>query len=372
MILGFNELLMNKNRFVIIMAGGKGERFWPQSTLSRPKHLLPIVGDKPMLAQTVDRLAGIVPLENVMIITNQEQLEAVQEVCPELAPAQIIGEPQGRDTAAAVGLATFLVKKQNPQASFAIIPADHVIHDHAAFAQTVNYAFSQAEEQEVLVTIGIEPTYPATGYGYIHRGEKKHEEGENQFFAVERFVEKPNFETAESYIASGEYFWNAGMFVWQVESIENALRAFTPSLYAALQKIEAALLADENIADVLAREYPLLEKISIDYAVMEKAQNVTTIPARFDWDDVGEWPAVERHFPKDEAGNVLRGSGLVQSSSNNIVVGEDDHLIALVGVEDLIVVKTEGATLICHKEKAQEIKALVKTLGNTDQWQHLL
>lgn len=360
------------NRYVVIMAGGKGERFWPQSTLSRPKHLLPIVGEKAMLVQTIDRLEGVAPLENVLIITNAEQVASVKELCPDLSAEQIIGEPVGRDTAAAVGLATFLIKQKNPAASFAILPADHVIHDHQNFANTLNFAFSQAEERDTLVTVGIDPDYPATGYGYIHKGEQLQDAGEDQLFAVQRFVEKPDLETAQSYIDSGEYFWNAGMFVWQVQAIEAALQEFTPSLHKALAQLSEALASGENFDLVLEKEYPQLEKISIDYAVMEKAQNVTTIPARFDWDDVGEWPAIERHHEKDAAGNTNRAQVVAHSSNNNIIVGENDHLIALVGVEDLIVVQTKGATLICHKDKAQDIKQVVQAIGKDQKWQNLL
>jgi len=349
------------NRFVVIMAGGRGERFWPQSRLKRPKHLLPIVGDKAMLAQAVDRVAGIVPAENVYIITNSEQREAVLEVCPSVPPKQVVGEPVGRDTAAAVGLAAVLVQERSEQGTFAILPADHVIHDTAGFQKTLELSFVAAEKGDFLVTIGIEPTEPATGYGYIQRGEAVCEE--NSVYRVKRFVEKPDLETAKGYLASGEYAWNAGMFVWQASTVRKAIATHVPELETSLAAIQSELSASGGLEDVLARHYPSIHKISVDFAVMEKADNVLTLPAGFDWDDVGEWPAVARHYEADAGGNVSRGQAIVQDASGNIVFSDEDHLVALLGVEDLIVVRTGDATLVCHKDRAQDIKSLVHSVG---------
>ncbi|MGC6425129.1 MAG: mannose-1-phosphate guanylyltransferase [Lentimonas sp.] len=346
------------------MAGGRGERFWPESRLARPKQLLPIVGEKAMLTQTVDRLKGLVEPENVFVITNAEQRDAVLEVCPELDPAKVIGEPMGRDTAAAVGLATVLVRRENPNATFAMLPADAVIHDDAGLRSTLESAFAAAEANRVLATIGITASFPATGYGYIQQGDVLGDYAERTVYNVQRFVEKPNLETAQSYLDSGDYFWNAGMFVWSVGSIVAELEKSTPSLWSALQAIDQGLAAGERIDPLLAEHYPNLEKISVDYAIIEKASNVVMVESGFDWDDVGDWPAVERHYPADDNGNVARGLTEIEASNNNIVFSRDeDHLIALLGVEDLIVVKTEDATLVCHKDKAQEIKKIVQTLG---------
>lgn len=352
------------DRFIVIMAGGRGERFWPESRLARPKQLLPIVGEKAMLTQTVDRLKGLVEPENVFVITNAEQRDAVLEVCPELDPAKVIGEPMGRDTAAAVGLATVLVRRENPNATFAMLPADAVIHDDAGLRSTLESAFAAAEANRVLATIGITASFPATGYGYIQQGDVLGDYAERTVYNVQRFVEKPNLETAQSYLDSGDYFWNAGMFVWSVGSIVAELEKSTPSLWSALQAIDQGLAAGERIDPLLAEHYPNLEKISVDYAIIEKASNVVMVESGFDWDDVGDWPAVERHYPADDNGNVARGLTEIEASNNNIVFSRDeDHLIALLGVEDLIVVKTEDATLVCHKDKAQEIKKIVQTLG---------
>lgn len=360
------------NRFVVIMAGGRGERFWPESRTARPKQLLPIVGETPMLAQTVTRLSGLVPPENIFVITNAEQRAAVLDVCPELDPQKVIGEPVGRDTAAAVGLAAVLVRREDPDACFAMLPADAVIHDRAGLQKTLEAAFAVAETRPVLATVGISASFPATGYGYIQQGAHTGDFAERPVYAVERFVEKPNLETAQHYVEAGGYFWNAGMFIWSVASIVDELQKNTPALWHALQAIDSGLEAGGGLDALLAQHYPDLEKISIDYAVIEKAQHVVMLEASFDWDDVGEWSAIARHYPKDAAGNVTRGQSELIESTNNIVYCRDaGHLVALLGVDDLIVVKTEDATLVCHKDKAQEIKSLVKTLGLKDATRHL-
>ena len=360
-------------RYVVIMAGGRGERFWPESRLARPKQLLPIVGDKAMLAQTVDRLAGLVEVRDVFVITNAEQREAVLEVCPDLDPAKVVGEPVGRDTAAAVALAAVLVRREDPGAAFAMLPADAVIHDAAGLRATLETAFQAAETDPVLATIGITATFPATGYGYIQQAEKRGDFAGRPVFDVERFVEKPDEATAKSYLQSGDYFWNAGMFVWSVASIVAELEKSTPSLWQALQAIDAGLEGGDDLNHLLAEHYPKLEKISVDYAIIEKANNVVMVESGFDWDDVGEWPAVARHYPADDQGNVVRGNAELAEANGNIVYcRDDDHLVALLGVDDLIVVKTADATLICHKEKAQHLKELVKTIGAKAAYQRLM
>lgn len=314
-----------------------------------------------MLAQTVDRLAGLVPPENILIITNTEQVAGVREVCPQLAPEQVVAEPVGRDTAAAVGLAALLVARRDPEAVFAMLPADHVIHDGAGFRKTLQDAFAVALKEPALVTVGIKPTSPATGYGYIQAGEALDGE-KNPVYRVKRFVEKPSLEKAESYIASGDYYWNAGMFVWTVDAIRGAFAKHAPELNRGLQAMESDLAAGQRLETVLAKHYPSLEKISIDFAIMEKAENRLTVPSSFDWDDVGEWPAVARHHQPDAQGNVTRGHALVHQAGGNIILSEGQHLVAALGVDDLIVVHTAEATLICPKNRAQDIKKLLAEL----------
>ncbi|MGB0370623.1 MAG: mannose-1-phosphate guanylyltransferase [Opitutales bacterium] len=352
-------------KFVVIMAGGKGERFWPQSRLARPKQLLPIVGDKAMITQTVERLPSDIPAENVFVITNVEQRDAVLEVCPQLLPERVIGEPMGRDTAAAVALATLLVKREDPEATFAMLPADAAIHDADNFGKVIGACFSAAAASPVIATIGISPTHPATGYGYIHRGDAGQSSEDMRVYSVKRFVEKPDLETAKTYLASGEYLWNAGMFIWSVSTIEGLIQEFTPELYEQVRGIEGDLDSGIDLDSSMAERYPKLEKISVDYAILEKAPNVVCLASTFDWDDVGEWTALERHFPQDESGNTLRGDAFVENASNNIVYASEGHTISLLGVDDLIVVQTPDATLICKKDQTQNIKALVKRIGET-------
>ena len=353
-----------KNRFIVIMAGGRGERFWPQSRLKRPKHLLPIVGDAPMLTQTIRRLEGLVPVERIFVITNKEQRESVLETCPDLLPERIIGEPVGRDTAAAVGLAALLVAKEGEDSSFALLPADHVIEDAKGFQKTLETAFEAAEAEEQLMTIGIKPTFPATGYGYLEQGADLGEYACRSVNEVSRFVEKPNLEKAQEYVDAGKYFWNAGMFVWRPRVILAEICRLVPELYQGLNLLSEEWEKANDLETAMSKVYPELEKISIDFAVMEKAERVAMVESSFDWDDVGEWSAIERHYPKDENGNVFKGEGLALDSSGNLTFSESGHSITLLGVKDLIVVQSGDATMVCHKDKAQEVKVLAQAVGS--------
>lgn len=347
-------------RYIVIIAGGKGERFWPQSREVRPKHLLPVVGDKALLVQTIDRVKPIVPAKQIFVITSAVQEKGVRALCKGLPRENIIAEPVGRDTAAAVGLAAAIVGARDPDGVFAILPADHVIHDGKKYQADLNVAFAAAEQAPVMVTIGITPTEPATGFGYVQRGDKWKTLSRRPVYAVKRFVEKPKLPVAKRYLQSGDYFWNAGMFVWSVKVVEAAIAQFAPKLDRGLAKIRAALAKGQALTTVMKKVYPSLDKISVDYALLEKSTNVVMLSSTFDWDDVGAWPAVARHYPQDAAGNVGRGQVLVEQGANNIVFSEGDHLVAVVGADDLIVVHTPEATLVCPKSKAQEIKTLLK------------
>lgn len=346
--------------FIVIIAGGKGERFWPQSRAQRPKHLLPIVGTKPMLVQTLERVRALVPPKNTFVITSAVQEKAVREVCAKLPAANIVAEPVGRDTAPAVALAAALVEARDPNGVFAVLPADHVIHDDKSYQRDLRAAFSAAEASSVMVTIGIAPTEPATGFGYIQRGEEWRRFERRPVYRVKRFVEKPSLEIATGYLASGDYVWNAGMFVWSVGVVNAALAAHAPELNDGLKPIRAALARKRPLGPVLKKVYPTLTRISVDYALLEKSDNVVVVPSSFDWDDVGAWPAVPKHYPKDEGGNVTRGRVVVEAARNNIIFSDDGHLTAVLGADDLIVVHTADATLVAPKSRAQDIKHLLK------------
>ena len=348
------------NRFAVIMAGGRGERFWPRSRHFRPKHLLPIVGDKPLLEQTIARLLPMIPAGNILVITNTHQESAVREVASMLPSENIVSEPVGRDTAAATGLATVLVGSRDPGAAFAMLPADHVIHDAGEYRRNLEAAFEVAEREDVLVTLGIEPTEPATGFGYIQKGDPAEPSQGRAVHHLKRFVEKPSRDVAETYLETGFYLWNAGMFVWRVPVVEAAFTAHAPKVWAGLKAVAEGISRGEPLDRLLEDHYPDIEKISVDYAIMEKATNARVVPATFDWDDVGSWPAVARHFTGDESGNVVLGNGLVEQGAGNLVVSTDDHLVSVLGTEDMIVVHTPGATLVCPKSRAEEIKTLLR------------
>ncbi len=349
-------------KFVVIIAGGKGERFWPQSRAHRPKHLLPIVGKKPMLVQTLDRVRALVPTKNIFVITSEVQAKAVREVCTKIPAANIIAEPVGRDTAPAVGLAAALVGARDPNGVFAVLPADHVIHDAKSYQRDLRAAFAAAESAPVMVTIGIAPTEPATGFGYIQRGAEWQSFEGRPVYQVKRFVEKPSLEVAAGYLAGGDYVWNAGMFVWSVPVVQAALAKHAPELDAGFKPIRAALEKKRALAPVLKKVYPKLTKISVDFALLEKSDNVVVLPSSFDWDDVGAWPAVPKHYEKDEAGNVSRGRVIIEGGRNNIVFSEGNHLLTVLGADEFIVVHTADATLVAPKAKAQEIKLLLKRI----------
>jgi mannose-1-phosphate guanylyltransferase len=351
---------MKDNRYAVFMAGGRGERFWPLSTIKRPKQVLSLVGGRPMLAQAVERLAGFIPPERVIVITNASLVDVSREAAPELPAENIIGEPFGRDTAAACALAAAIVKARCPNGSFCILTADHVMKDVPLFQQTLDAGFEQAESAEKLVTIGITPTFPSTGFGYIECGDALDDSSIIDFFKAERFVEKPDAETAQQYMNAGNFFWNSGMFIWSADSLMNALKKYQPQLLAMAQAMQPVVDTSE-FDSKLEEEYGKLEKISIDYAIMEKADNIVTAAGNFGWYDVGSWPALEDHFDKDDSGNVVVGDGKLLDSGNNVVVS-DGRLTALIGVSDLVVVQSKNATLICPKDRAQDVKKMVQLL----------
>lgn len=361
---------MLKNAYAMIMAGGRGERFWPLSTSRRPKQLLRLVGSKPMIVAAVDRLKGVVPEDHIFIITNADLVHATADVIPSLPRENIVGEPFGRDTAAAVALGMVLVRHRDLKAAFCVLTADHVIGDVALFRKTLIEGLKRAAAEDVLVTIGIKPAFPSTGFGYIETGRKLAETRGIEFREAKRFVEKPDFRTAKKYLRTGRFFWNSGMFIWSVRSIENAFRQHRPPLFEMARRL-ARDAGTRAFFPAVRREYRKLERISIDYAVMEKSRNIVMAKGIFAWDDVGSWPALENHLDRDAAGNVVIGACEALDSSGNVVVS-NERLTALIGVRDMVVVQAGGATLVCPKDRAQEVKKLVKQLRQRDSYQHLL
>lgn len=357
-------------RYAVIMAGGKGERFWPLSTSKHPKQLLALVGDKPLIAQAVDRLDGLIPPENVFVVTNADLVEATQKAAPMLPPENIVGEPIGRDTAAAVACGGALVAAKDPTAVFAVLTADQVMGDLDIFKATLKGGMDLAEQNEILVTIGIQPTFPSTGFGYIESGAEFAKTEGVQFKKAARFVEKPALAKAQEYLASGKFFWNSGMFIWSVPTLGKAFAAHCPVMKTLMDELTVYAQRGE-IFQGLEKIYPTLGKISVDYALMEKADNIVMACGTFAWDDVGSWPALESHFSKDEGGNTLIGNCQQIDSSGNIIYSKD-RLTAVIGAENLVVVQAEGVTLVCPKEHAQDIKKMVTMLKEKGSFDALL
>jgi mannose-1-phosphate guanylyltransferase len=360
------------DRFVIIMAGGRGERFWPVSREKTPKQLIRLLGERSFLQQAVDRVRAVVPLENILIITNAVQAAEVRRQLPELPKDNVVGEPVGRDTCAAVALGAALVGARSSTAVMAVLPADHVIPDEKKFRQVLSDALEVASRGQVIVTIGIQPTGPETGYGYIQSGDVLPAPSgakvlKTAFFKAERFVEKPNLEKAQEYLAAGNYRWNAGMFVWSFVTITNALETHQPELNEACRRwFEAAGKGASRLASVLAKEYPAIRKISVDFAIMEKAKNVVVADGSFDWDDLGAWPALARHVKQDPEGNAAVAQLVHVDAERNVVFDGRTRgrtPITLVGVKDSIIVLTDDATLVATKAESQKIKDLVKKLA---------
>ncbi len=358
------------NAYAIIMAGGKGERFWPLSTSRRPKQLLTLAGGQPLILQAVERLAGVVPPERVLIVTNESLVEPIREMLGEGSPIGVLGEPVGRDTAAAIAAGTAWIHRRDPDAVCCILTADHIIGDLPVFRDTLQRGLALCAEHDILLTIGIRPTEPSSAYGYIEAGDSWIRSGDVEFMHVRRFVEKPDVETAKGYLAGGRHAWNSGMFAWSVRSIRRAFAEFRPAL---AERIDAWAASTDDTAfqAALERDFPGLEKISIDYAVMENARNIVMCRGSFAWDDVGSWPALESHLPMDGQGNATKGDVAAFESARNIVVS-DGRLTALVGVEDLVVVQAEGVTLVCRKARAQDIKGLLAQLRAQPDCERLL
>lgn len=357
-------------RYAVILAGGKGERFWPLSTSKHPKQLLALVGDEPLIAQAVNRLEELIARENVLVVTSAELVEATCDAVPMLPPENIVGEPMGRDTAAAVACGGALVGARDAQAVFAVLTADQVMGDLDVFQATLRGGMDLAAKNEVLVTIGIAPTFPSTGFGYIESGADFAQAEGIEFKRAVRFVEKPNAQTAQRYLDSGKFFWNSGMFMWSVSTLGKAFAAHCPPMKHLMDELTAYAQRGE-LSTGLQKFYPPLEKISVDYALMEKANNVVMACGTFAWDDIGSWPALAHHFPSDEDGNTRIGRCEQVDSRNNLIFSKD-RLTAVIGVENLIVVQAEGVTLVCPKERAQEIKKMVTALRQKGSFEELL
>jgi mannose-1-phosphate guanylyltransferase len=354
----------------VIMAGGTGTRFWPASRNDAPKQLLQLVGEATMLRQTVDRLGDLVPNERRLIVTNKGLVAATRQQLPGLPDSAIVGEPCKRDTAPCIGLAALLVSRSDPEATMAVMPADHVIRPAERFQAAIHQAVILIDDSPGrIVTFGIKPSYPAEIFGYIRRGTPIDSDGmwlggtcwHVPTYLVKQFKEKPDAATAKNYVESGEYYWNAGIFVWRAATILESLRRQQPAMLQHLETIVDAWDTKQHDA-VFAREFAAIKPISIDYAVMEHATDVAVIEAPFEWDDLGGWQSLARLAGSDKNGNTVIGRHLGLNTRGTIVRTDDDHLVVTLGLNDCIVVHTPNATLVANKHDEEQIRQVVKRL----------
>lgn len=345
----------------VIMAGGSGTRFWPASRKLRPKQLLPLAGPRTMIQSTVDRLGDLIPPERQRILTNEILIESIAEQLPELPQKNIIGEPCKRDTAPCIGLAAEMIARDDPEATMVVMPSDHVIVNPQSFRDAISAGERLIEKDpSQIVTFGIRPTYPAESFGYIQRGEPISATGASAF-RVQRFREKPDRTTAQEYVSAGTFYWNSGIFMWRATTILDALQQYEPEMHAHLTTIGKALGSD-NFDATFRREFESIEAKSVDYAVMERHQNVVVIEAPFPWDDVGSWQALARLHGSDAQGNTVVGSHVGIDTSGTIVHTHSDHTVVTIDVSDLIVVQTSDATLVASKHAEERVREAVKAL----------
>lgn len=350
---------MNKNYYAIIMAGGVGSRFWPVSTSDFPKQFHDMLGSGETLIQkTFARLAKLVPIENILVLTNERYNDIVLDQLPQIKPGQVLLEPAMRNTAPCILYASLKIKKTNPDALMVVAPSDHWIEDENAFAADLKKCFDYCAENDALMTLGIKPTFPNTGFGYIEYGKSD----QNPVKKVRQFREKPDYETAKSFLDSGNFLWNGGIFIWSVKSITDAFENFQPQMNALFTSGYNTYNTSAE-AGFISRNYSSAENISIDYAVMENAPNVFVLPATFDWNDLGTWGSLHEKLAKDERNNaVVNATVILENASNNIIRTERQKLIVIDGLNDYIIVDKEDVLLIYPKEKEQDIKKIVSQI----------
>ena len=346
--------------FVVIMAGGQGTRFWPRSRRREPKQLLSIAGSHTMLQETAHRLRGLCRPENVLVITSVEHVRAVRRQLPEIPAGNVVAEPVGRNTAPCIALAAEIVRARSANATLVVLPADHAIRDVPAFRAALRRAIDVARRQRCLVTLGVQPTYPETGYGYIEIGARFERSKRPAAYWVGAFREKPDRVRAAEFVASGRYLWNAGMFVFHADVIRDEIARRLPRIAAALAPLGEAKTSRQR-AVRLQRAYGQIDSVSIDVGVMERAERVAVVETNFGWNDVGSWAAMPALWGEDAHGNAVRGTVLALDSSESIVFSPK-RAVALLGVRDLVVVDSDDALLVCHRDRAQDVRLVVEEL----------
>lgn len=350
--------------FGVVLAGGSGTRFWPLSREEYPKQLLKIFGNQTLIQATLDRVSDLISPKDLYIVTNPQQTEQIKFQLP-LASPQFISEPVGRNTAAAIGLAAITLRKRNPDGTMVVLSADHLIQNPAALLKALQLADGTAQAG-YLVTLGAKPTRPETAYGYIQKGLPIPDHP--SAFAVKRFIEKPGIDLAQEYLERGDTLWNTGIFIWKISTILEEIGRLLPDLIERLQEIERTIGTGEE-EETLQRIYPQLSPISIDYSVLEKSDRLAVIPCEMEWEDVGSWNALDEVIPKDADGNIIAGN-VVNVGSRDSIIYADKRLVAVVGLKDVVVADTDDATLVCSKEKAQEVKKVVQALRKRNGDEH--
>lgn len=359
--------------YIVLMAGGAGTRFWPRSKKDNPKQLLKIIGKKTMLQDTYDRIRSITDSEKILIITGENLKKEIAKQLPDLPSKNIITEPFGKNTAPCIALATAVINKREDgkPAVMAVLPADHLVTNIDAFQKTLQIASKMAEQSDTLITIGIKPLYPETGYGYIQRNSKLTEIEGQKFYLVKTFAEKPNLETAERFLSSGDFYWNAGIFVWSTGTILKEFESQMTELYDLIPNLQKKVDTDK-MQDEILKVYSATKSISIDYAIMEGAKNVSVVEADFDWSDVGSWEAVYNLSAKNKDKNVSYTPCTIEiDAKNNFFHSDSKKLIAAIDVENLVVVETADSILICKKDSSQRVKEVVDKLRVKDMDEYL-
>ena len=340
----------------LIMAGGKGTRFWPLSTEEKPKQFLNLIGEETMIQMTVNRIKPIIPIERIFVCTGEMYVDLVKEQLPELPKRNIIVEPEGRNTAPCIALSAMVIDRYYKNSNMVVLPSDHLINDEEEFRNTLLAADSFIEEKdEAIVTLGMNPSRPEVGYGYIKYSDEVLKSNDFRVIKVDSFIEKPNLDTAKKYLREGNYLWNGGMFIWSINNIINQIKMYSPNTYNSL--INIIEVREDKLQETINSNYENTEATSIDYAVLEKSKDVYVIPSNFGWDDVGSWEALDRYRDKDELGNILVGESKVVKANNNLVISSSNKVV-VEGLSDIYVIENDGKVLVGHKSNVANIKEL--------------
>lgn len=340
----------------LIMAGGKGTRFWPLSTETKPKQFLNLIGEETMIQITVNRIKSIIPMERIFVCTGTMYVDLVKEQLPELPDRNIIVEPEGRNTAPCIALSAMVIDRYYKNSNMVVLPSDHLINDEEEFRNTLLAADSFIKEKdEAIVTLGMNPSRPEVGYGYIKYSDEVLKSNDFRVIKVDAFVEKPNLDTAKRYLREGNYLWNGGMFIWSINNVINQIKMYSSNTYNAL--INVMEVSEEKLQEIINNNYEKTEATSIDYAVLEKSKDVYVIPSNFGWDDVGSWEALDRYREKDESGNVLVGHSKAVKANNNLVISSNNSVV-VEGLDDIYVIESGGKVLVGHKSNVANVKEL--------------